>query len=188
MVCFIPISCTSNELRRSHADLWHPCRRWKLLRRCRRPAAAAGIREPGKAAQPRQAPQGLGQEEEHSTGFLTEGNQGPLEKAKQTGPNTNRSRETRSSCPRVFDICCDPFWRSSAHNPPFNPCHFQHRLPAGGLGSPPATAQGAGALETGALPLQAEGRDAPIGRLFASDPSAPRRGIYKATFYPPLSR
>lgn len=70
-----------------------------------------------------------------------------------------------------------------------------HRLTAGRLRSPRTSGvqRQAERLRRGrgrqSFVPASRGRDAPfLGRLFASDPSAPRRGIYKATFSPPLFR
>lgn len=65
--------------------------------------------------------------------------------------------------------------------------------PLAGFAPPPQPVHGsrqrgnAGARDIGVLSLPAETRDTPfLGRLFASDTSAPRRGIYRAMFSPPL--
>ena len=72
------------------------------------------------------------------------------------------------------------------------PSHRTGSQPAGSAPLPRRQAQRqrrGTARDGGAVPPPAERRDAPLlGRLFASDPSAPRRGIYKATFFSSLTQ
>lgn len=96
----------------SHADPWHPCRRWKLLRRRQRPTAVSGIRKP----QPLQAQQGLGGRR-NTAQASSQGNWGPLlEKAKQILPSKTEGKYT-SFTTEGFTYAAISSYPPSSHNP-----------------------------------------------------------------------
>lgn len=168
MFCFIPISCTSNEL---------PRRSLASLGRRQHPAVGWGT---GSLAER------LG--EEHSTGWET-GDRFSKQQNRHSPTKTDLGKHTHFTTEgfTFAVISCAP--------PPTIP-HSASAISSSSLRSPTAPAHGSSPLPTGSAPTRDTGALSPqpsrasplLERLFASDPSAPRSSIYKATVSPPLFR